>query len=65
VSSKLPNDGRPCATDTFLNEALKIDDHYDLREALKAWNEGDWDEALSFFNEAQIASLKEPIDASE
>jgi hypothetical protein len=53
VSSKLPNDGRPCATDTFLNEALKIDDHYDLREALKAWNE------------AQIASLKEPIDASE
>lgn len=60
MSFKLPNDGRPCATDTLLNEAPNIDDHAELREILKAWDKG-----LSLFNEARIASLKKSIDASE
>ena len=47
-----PDDGRPCATDVWLQSAFEhIDDHYDFREAVKAWLHGDWSGAMGWVEE--------------
>lgn len=64
MSSEAPNDGRPCATDLFIDAALTIENHYDLRWVLERWNEGDWNRALSYFSEEQRTRLKAGQNAS-
>lgn len=42
IDPKTPMYEKVCDPLTAIEYALKIDDHYDLREFLKDWNEGVW-----------------------